>query len=203
MPYLAMQFSSPIQRVQWVGGRYVVAYAENDTEVQLFDTETERVTRFRNDAGGSSKNGALDPLGKYFAITSCDGFLSVFTVPGPDEETNIGQFVKRIKISKANIQSFGDNPFEASWTPDGSALFVSGENSLGIIARDTWELNLSKDFAHKKPITCITWLTDTVFATAGLDDLVKIWNYPGKYLLHYISSLNHILQISYCQRVSH
>lgn len=39
----------------------------------MFDTETERVIKFRNEEGASSKSGALDPLGEYFASTACDG----------------------------------------------------------------------------------------------------------------------------------
>jgi len=32
-PYLAMQFQSRVSRIQWVGGRYVIGYSENDSEV--------------------------------------------------------------------------------------------------------------------------------------------------------------------------
>ena len=76
--------------MQWVGGRFVVGYAANDAEVQLFDTETERVARFRNEVGASAKSGAIDPLGKYFVSTACDGHLSIFTIPNPEEESRIG-----------------------------------------------------------------------------------------------------------------
>lgn len=74
--------------MQWVGGRFVVGYAANDAEVQLFDTETERVARFRNEV--SAKSGAIDPLGKFFASTACDGHLSIFTIPNHEEENRIG-----------------------------------------------------------------------------------------------------------------
>jgi WD40 repeat protein len=65
-------------------------------------------------------------------------------------------------------------------------LLVSGELSLGLITRDTWELNYSKDFTHKKPITCITWINETVFATAALDKLIKIWDYSKRTFLNFI-----------------
>lgn len=81
-------------------------------------------------------------------------------------------------------------------------MLVSGEITLGIISRDSWELNLSKDFGHKKPITCVQWLTESVFATAGLDKLIKIWNFDEKKLLNYITTANLVLQLSYCQGVS-
>lgn len=48
---------------------------------------------------------------------------------------------------------------------------------LGFIARDTWALTYTKDFGHKKPITCITWLNDHIFSTSGFDKVIKIWNY--------------------------
>jgi len=63
---------------------------------------------------------------------------------------------------------------------------VSGENSLGIMTRDNWELNYSKDFGHKKPMTCISWVSETVLATAGLDKILKIYDFSKRTLLHYI-----------------
>ncbi len=176
MPELAMQFESPIQRLQWVGGRYVVAYSENDSEVQIFNTENESVMRFRLDSGVTAKNGSMDPLGRFFAVSTTDGHAYIFLVP--TEGSNIGEVVKKIKITKLKHEAFGTNPFEISWTPDGSALLVSGENTLGVVSRDSWELHYSKDFGHKKPITCVSWLTETVLATAGLDKIIKIWHFP-------------------------
>jgi WD40 repeat protein len=194
-PYLAMTFSSPIQRVQWVG-RYVLGYPESDSEVQLFDTESERVRRFRTEV--SVKSGALDPLGKYFACTTCDGFLSIFSLP---EEGSSGELVKRVKVSKLNVKPFGENPFEVSWAPDGSSILTSGDVTLGSVARDTWELTYQKEFMHKKAISCIAWLSDTVLATAGLDKMIKVWSFTKKQLLYFITSPNEITQVSYCQRV--
>ena len=55
----------------------MIGYSENDEEVQMFDTETENVMKFRrDDSEGQNmpvKSGALDPLGRYFAVTYCDG----------------------------------------------------------------------------------------------------------------------------------
>lgn len=109
-----------------------------------------------------------------------------------------GTLIRRIKITKLNVKPFEKNPLEVVWTPDGSQLLVSGENMLGLIQRDKWELSYSKDFGHKKPISCIAWLTDTVLATAGLDKVIKIFDYPKKKLINYITSVNEVLQISYC-----
>jgi hypothetical protein len=51
-----------VQRLQWARGRYVVAVSEDD-EAQVYDAETERVVKFKNDGGVSFKYAALDPLG--------------------------------------------------------------------------------------------------------------------------------------------
>ena len=60
----------------------MIGYAENDDEVQVFDTELETVWRFKSEgSGAAAKNGAIDPAGQYFAFTSCDGFLSIFQLP--------------------------------------------------------------------------------------------------------------------------
>jgi WD40 repeat protein len=88
---------------------------------------------------------------------------------------------------------FGDNPFEIAWSPDGSALMVSGELTLGSIARNSWNLSYLKEFDHKKAITCITWINENVFATAGLDKAIKIWDFSKKKLLNTISSKNQVL----------
>ena len=65
-------------------------------------------------------------------------------------------------------------------------MLVSGENTLGVISRESWELNYSKDFGHKKAITCISWLTENVLATSGFDKIIKIWDFSKRELINYI-----------------
>ena len=81
---------------------------------------------------------------------------------------------------------FGDFPFQVVWTPDGSNVLVTGDLMLGCLARDTWEMTLSKNFGHKKAISCVEWLTESVFATAGADKVIKLWDYDTKSLLFFI-----------------
>ncbi len=100
-PDLALQFSSSIQRLQWVGGRYLIAYSENDSEVQVFNTETEIVIRFRIE--GAAKNGSMDPFQKFFAVSTCDGQVHIFEIPSEESEIRIGSLIKSIKISKQNV----------------------------------------------------------------------------------------------------
>jgi hypothetical protein len=60
----------------------------------MFDTDSERVLRFRNDDGVSFKSAALDPLQKYLVATACDGQLYIFSVPNDEEgETRVGALV--------------------------------------------------------------------------------------------------------------
>jgi WD40 repeat protein len=70
---------------------------------------------------------------------------------------------------------------------------VGGELTLGFITRGSWDLNFSKEFGHKKTITCITWINENIFATAGLDKVIKIWDYSKKALLNFITSKNQVL----------
>ena len=93
-PYLAMQFQSRVSRIQWVGGRYVIGYSENDSEVQIFNTETEAVLRFHLENNTTPKNGALDPLFKFFAATTTDGNLQIFAIPVGQDVSKAGQLVK-------------------------------------------------------------------------------------------------------------
>ncbi len=145
-----MQFGSKVHKIQWVG-RYVIGYSENDNEVQIYNSESERVQRYRVE--GAAKNGALDPLGQYFAVSATDGQVYIFKVP--EDESQQGEMIKKIKVTKLKVEVFGNNPFEIAWTPNGSHIITSGDNALGMITRDNWEINYSKDFAHKKPITCV------------------------------------------------
>ena len=70
-----------------------------------------------------------------------------------------------------------------------------------MINRDQWEINYSKDFTHKKPISCVTWLTDSVLATAGLEKEIKIFDFKKRTLLHFIKAANELTSITYCQKV--
>lgn len=90
-PYLAMQFSSKVHKVQWVGGRYVIGYSENDNEVQIYNSENERVNKYLLEA--AARNGALDPLGQFFAVSACDGQVYIFKVPEDDSESRIGELI--------------------------------------------------------------------------------------------------------------
>ena len=162
----------------------MIAYSENDSEIQVFNSETESVMRFRLDDGVIAKNGSMDPLVKYLAVSATDGHVYIFNIP--NEDSNIGGLVKKVKVTNLKLEVFGKNPFEISWTPDGGALLVSGENTLGVISRESWELNYSKDFGHKKAITCISWLTENVLATSGFDKIIKIWDFSKRELINYI-----------------
>jgi WD40 repeat protein len=155
----------------------------------MFDTDSERVLRFRNDDGVSFKSAALDPLQKYLVATACDRELYIFSVPNGEEgETRVGALVKKIKVSNLKMEPFGENSFEVAWSTDGSTILVGGDNRLTLVYRESWSVTLSSSFAHKKPICCITWLTDSIFATAGLEKIIKIWNYETSTLLFYFKT---------------
>jgi WD40 repeat protein len=73
---------------------------------------------------------------------------------------------------------------------------------LGIVKRDSWELTYSNSFAHKKAISCVEWLTEQYFATAGADKVIKVWDFELNKLLFFVTSSCPVLQVSYCQAVS-
>ena len=75
-PYLAMKFETAVQRIQWFG-KYVLGCAE-DSQVQVFNTETEKVMHFKPGHDGSLKNAAMDPLGEYVATSGCDGMVHIY-----------------------------------------------------------------------------------------------------------------------------
>lgn len=157
------------------------------------------MVRFKNDGDVSFKCGALDPLGQYFAATACDGMLYIFKVP-QESEGNSGSLLHKVRITKNKVVPFESNPLEVVWRPDGSELFVSGEILLGVVSRETWNLTLNKDYGHKKAISCITWFNDHIFATAGLDNVIKIWDLNKRALLFYITLTKPAIQLSYCQK---
>ena len=66
---------------------------------------------------------------------------------------------------------------------------------MGIVKRDSWEMTYSKDVGHKKEISHIQFLTDDKMVTAGLDKVIKVWEYPQMKLLNYIVTEREILSI--------
>lgn len=55
------------------------------------------------------------------------------------------------------------------WSHDGNELLITGDLLLKKMMRTTWEVTSMKEFAHKKEITCVNWISDDIFVTAGLD----------------------------------
>lgn len=93
--------------------------------------------------------------------------------------------MKKIKISKSKIAPFDKNSLEVTWSPDGSQLLVSGETVLGIIKRnEKWDLSYSTTIVHKNPISVITWINESILATASLDKSIKIWNFKTNSLIY-------------------
>jgi hypothetical protein len=64
-----------------------------------------------NIEGGTAKNGALDPLNKYFAVTSTDANIYIFSVPEGEDQSS-SNCLKKIKITKQKVEPFGQNPLE-------------------------------------------------------------------------------------------
>ena len=75
-----MTFDSAVTKVQFVGGKYLLALAE-DTYAQMMDLETQKVTHFlAGSHEGSIRNAAVDPLFGYLATSGCDGKLHISTI---------------------------------------------------------------------------------------------------------------------------
>ena len=55
----------------------------------------------------TAKNGSLDPLGKFFAVSSTDGNIHIFNIPSEGDDSNIGQLIKKIKVTKLKLEAFG------------------------------------------------------------------------------------------------
>ncbi len=45
-PKLAMKFNSKIQRIQWTGSKFILAFSE-DSEAQMYNEENEKVLYFK------------------------------------------------------------------------------------------------------------------------------------------------------------
>jgi WD40 repeat protein len=137
------------------------------------------ITLYRPGHNGSIKNGALDPLCEYLATTGCDGFLHIYKVPSSDEEQP--QLVKQIKITHSKMIPHDNNPFECTWSADGSKLYVGGEPSLGVVERDgDWKLTFSNHFSHPKTITSVMFINENILCTAGLDKQIRFWDMKAK-----------------------
>lgn len=92
------------------------------------------------------------------------------------------------------------------WTADGQTLLLSGDSMLGMIQRPSnssaeWKLTFSNDIFHSKPdpIFAMTWVNDSVLATATKSKTIRLWNFPEKKLLHTAVSAVEVLQMGYCR----
>lgn len=76
------------------------------------------------------------------------------------------------------LTSHTDWVYAAEYTPDGKYLIsVSLDKSIKIWDTKTWKLIKSINDAHEEGITSLSISKNgTVFATGGLDKIVKIWN---------------------------
>lgn len=137
---------------------------------------------------GSVKNGTLDPLGEFITTIGCDGTLHIYKFTQVGEDQRI-EFIHKIKLFNKRTEAFGFHNCEMIWAQDGSSLLVSGDSKLKRIERGTWLSSDVQDIGHKgQEINCVAWLTDDILATAGLDNLIKVWDVKEKSLLYYITS---------------
>jgi WD40 repeat protein len=125
----------------------------------------------------------MDPLGEFVATIGCDGMLHLYRMPQDEEQTP--EFIKKVKVSTQKVQPFGSNNHEMVWSHDGNELLITGDLLLKKMARNTWELTSLKEFGHKKETTCVAWISEDILVTAGLDQVIKVWDYSQKTLLHY------------------
>ena len=66
---------------------------------------------------------------------------------------------------------------------------------LCVIKRDTWETAFIDEVSHKSEITTISWLNDIIFATSGLDKVIKIWDSRNMTLISFINTKCNVLSI--------
>lgn len=77
---LAMQFNSPITRLEFVGAKHLLATSE-DSVVQLLDMESGKFLSFtEGQHNGSVRNAAVDPLMEFLATVGCDGNLHIHKI---------------------------------------------------------------------------------------------------------------------------
>lgn len=117
-PMLALKFQSPVQRIQWVGN-LLLAFSE-DSEAQLFHTQTEQAVYFKPGHEGSVLNGAIDPLGEYVVTTGTDQHANIYRIVNSSGELQQqAEFVKKVKITREKLQTFSKVPLDVAWTADG------------------------------------------------------------------------------------
>ena len=117
-PLLALKFQSQVQRILWVGN-LLLAFSE-DSEAQLFNTQTEQVVYFKPGHEGSVLNGAIDPLGEFVVTTGTDQHANIYRIVNSEGELQqSAEFVKKIKITREKVQTFGKVPLDVAWTADG------------------------------------------------------------------------------------
>jgi WD40 repeat protein len=92
-----------------------------------------------------------------------------------------------VSISKKKSEPFSYINLEVTWSPDGNELLLSGDIMLRKMVRNKWEMLSVKEIGHKdKELNGIKFITEDCIATAGVDKIIKIWDYKNKNLKYYM-----------------
>lgn len=106
-----MQFNSPITKVEFIGGKYLLALAE-DSAAQLCDLETMKAKSF-SEIGhiGAVRNASIDPNVEVLASVGCDGKLFMINIKDM-------KVFKKLQIAE-KTQNFNAQCLPLKWSPDG------------------------------------------------------------------------------------
>uniref|UniRef100_A0A1I7XL31 Mcl1_mid domain-containing protein n=1 Tax=Heterorhabditis bacteriophora TaxID=37862 RepID=A0A1I7XL31_HETBA len=128
----------------------------------------------RIDASGEVLCVKIDPKDEVFAVTCCDGSLSLFHL---QNNTRI-VYLEKLFPSFAGIDA--DNPrHQITWSKDGQSLFVPVQGEVKILIRDGWKLSPNSFKGSGTELECfsVTCISSCGhFLAASTSNKICIWN---------------------------
>jgi serine/threonine protein kinase len=168
-------------RVTWSDSGTALAFVDENRTATILDVPSGKVTPL----GGSAVAVAPYPDGSRFAVLD-EEMLTIW-------QANPRQVMQSTKL----LSQRREKRFAFGVSPDGQWL-ASGTGTGAVQILDTESLQVAYEFSgHKLAITDLEWLGPNTFATAAIDETIRIWGLSENRELRALEAEGTVVGISY------